>query len=152
VPFFIRAGKRLPVTATEVLVRLRQPPAAVLGKDHTTSVNTLRFALSPDISISLGAKVKTPGAAMTGEQVELTVHEQPGEAQLAPYERLLNDALHGDASLFAREDAVEAAWEVVDRVIDDPTPLHSYQPGTWGPDEAAALMSRHGGWHAPAAK
>ena len=150
VPFFIRAGKRLPVTATEVLVRLRQPPAAVLGKDHSASPNTLRFSLSPDISISLGAKVKTPGEAMTGKDVELTVHEQPGEAELAPYERLLSDALHGDASLFAREDAVEAAWEVVDRVLDDATPVHPYQPGTWGPNEATALMARYGGWHAPA--
>jgi glucose-6-phosphate 1-dehydrogenase len=122
VPFFLRAGKRLPVNATEVLVRLRRPPTAVLGHDHAAATNMLRFALSPDISISLGAKVEAPGEAMIGRDLELTVHEQPGGADLAPYGRLLGDALRGKASLFAREDAVEAAWEVVDRVLNDAPP------------------------------
>jgi glucose-6-phosphate 1-dehydrogenase len=149
VPFFIRAGKRLPTTATEVVARLRRPPEAVLGQDRGAP-NHLRFTLSPDIAISLGARVKAPGEAMAGRQVELSVHEQPGSAELAPYERLLGDALAGDASLFARQDSVEAAWAVVDRVLDDATPLHRYQPGTWGPAEAAALMAHHGGWHDPA--
>ncbi|MGH3403000.1 MAG: glucose-6-phosphate dehydrogenase [Streptosporangiaceae bacterium] len=150
VPFYIRAGKRLPTTATEVLVRLRRPPESVLGEGRSRHPNYLRFAFSPDISISLGARVKAPGEVMAGQDVELAVHEHPGAAELAPYERLLGDALAGDATLFAREDAVEAAWEVVDRVLGDATSLHPYEPGTWGPGEAAALMARHGGWHDPA--
>lgn len=147
VPFYIRAGKCLPTTATEVLVRLHRPPEVVLGSGRSDPPNHLRFRLSPEISISLGAQVKAPGKVMSGHDVELTFHEQPASAELSPYERLLRDALTGDASLFAREDAVEAAWTVVDHVLDDATPTHTYEPGTWGPDEAAALMARHGGWH-----
>jgi glucose-6-phosphate 1-dehydrogenase len=148
VPFFIRAGKRLPVTATEVLVRLRRPPAAT-GASNGHPPNYLRFALSPDISISLGATVKIPGEAMNGADVELALHEQRGSAELAPYERLLEDALKGDASLFAREDAVEAAWAVVEPVLGDAVPLRRYQPGTWGPEQARSLMAGHGGWYDP---
>jgi glucose-6-phosphate 1-dehydrogenase len=150
VPVFIRAGKRLPVTATEVLTRLRRPPKAIagLGRD-AGEANYVRFSLSPDIAISLGARIKAEGEAMTGTDVELALHEQPGPAGLAPYERLLGGAMDGDASLFAREDAVEAAWAVVDAVLDDATPLHRYQPGTWGPDHAANLTARHDGWHDP---
>ncbi len=150
VPFYVRAGKRLPTTATEVLVRLRRPPEAVLGKDRSGPPNHLLFRLSPDITISLGARVKAPGEAMVGTDVELALHEQPGEAEMAPYERLLGDAMRGDASLFAREDAVEAAWEVVDGVLDGTTPLHSYQPGAWGPREAEDLVLDRAGWHDPA--
>ena len=149
VPFYIRAGKRLPTTATEVVVRLRQPPQAVLGQGRSNRPNYLRFALSPDISISLGARVKAPGQAMAGQDVELLVHELPGGAELAPYERLLDGAMAGDATLFARQDAVEAAWEVVDRVVDNDNAPHIYRPGTWGPEQATALMAHHGGWHDP---
>jgi glucose-6-phosphate 1-dehydrogenase len=149
VPFFIRAGKRLPTTATEVVVRLHRPPEAVLGSEPGPA-NQVCFSLSPDIAISLGARVKAPGEAMSGRDVELTLHEQQGGAELAPYERLLGDALRGDASLFAREDAVEAAWAVVNGVLDDATPLHVYQPGTWGPGEARQLTAHAGGWHDPA--
>jgi glucose-6-phosphate 1-dehydrogenase len=149
VPFFIRAGKRPPVTATEVLVRLRRPPEAIAGGGDPGETNYLRFRLSPDITISLGARIKAAGEAVTGVGVELTLHEQPGPAELAPYERLLGDAMDGDASLFARQDSVEAAWAAVDAVLDDATPLHRYRPGTWGPEQAAGLTSRHGGWHDP---
>jgi glucose-6-phosphate 1-dehydrogenase len=149
VPFYIRVGKCLPTTSTEVLGSLRRPPEAVFAEAHSSPPNYLRFSLSPDITISLGAKVKAPGEALVGQDVELTFYEQPQSAELAPYERLLGDALAGDASLFAREDAVEAAWAVVDRVRDDATPLHLYELGTWGPDAAAALIARHGGWHDP---
>jgi glucose-6-phosphate 1-dehydrogenase len=150
VPFFIRAGKRLPVTATEVLTRLRRPPKAIAGRgEGAGGANYMRFRLSPDIAISLGARVKAAGEAMTGTDVELALHEQPGPAELAPYERLLGDAMNGDASLFAREDEVEASWAVVDAVLGDATPLHPYQPGTWGPEQAAKLTARHGGWHDP---
>ncbi|MEO9222506.1 MAG: glucose-6-phosphate dehydrogenase [Mycobacteriaceae bacterium] len=150
VPFYIRSGKHLPTTATEVLARLRQPPQAVLGQGRSSRPNYLRFALSPDISISLGARVKAPGQAMAGQDVELTVHEQPGSAELAPYQRLLDDAMDGDATLFAREDAVEAAWQIVEPVLHDATEPHPYRQGTWGPEQATALMARHGGWHDPA--
>ncbi|MFE7214102.1 glucose-6-phosphate dehydrogenase [Streptomyces sp. NPDC001698] len=149
VPFFIRAGKHLPVTATEVLARLRRPPEAIAGGRDVGDANYLRFRLTPDIAISLGARIKTAGATMTGTDVELALHEQPGPAELAPYDRLLGDAFDGDASLFAREDAVEAAWTVVDGVLGDATPLHRYEPGTWGPEQAADLTARHGGWHDP---
>jgi glucose-6-phosphate 1-dehydrogenase len=149
VPFFIRAGKRLPVTATEVVARLRRPPAATGGANNRHPPNYLRFALTPDISISLGATVKAPGEAMEGTDVELALHEQRGSAELAPYERLLGDALKGDASLFAREDAVEAAWAVVEPVLGDAVPLRRYQPGTWGPEQARDLVAGQGGWHDP---
>ncbi|MDR0342662.1 MAG: glucose-6-phosphate dehydrogenase [Nocardiopsaceae bacterium] len=149
VPFFIRAGKRLPVTATEVLARLRRPPDANAGRDGDGEANYVRFRLSPDIAISLGARIKAVGETMTGTDVELALHEQPGPAQLAPYDRLLGDAMDGDASRFAREDAVEAAWTVVGSVLGDATPPHRYQPGTWGPEQAASLTARHGGWRDP---
>jgi glucose-6-phosphate 1-dehydrogenase len=149
VPFFIRAGKRLPVTATEVLARLRRPPEPIGAAKRAGPANYLLFRLSPDITIALGARVKAPGEAMTGMDVELTLQHQPGSAELAPYERLLDDALRGDASLFAREDAVEAAWAVVNPVLDDAAPLHRYQPGTWGPERAMNLTAGHGGWHDP---
>lgn len=149
VPFFIRAGKRMPVTATEVLVRLRRPPEAIGDASRGHPPNYLRFALSPDIAISFGARVKTPGEALTGTDVELSLHSQPGSAELASYERLLGDALEGDASLFARQDAVEAAWAVVDPVLGGATQLHRYQPGNWGPEQARDLVASHGGWHDP---
>jgi len=149
VPFFIRAGKRLPVTATEVVARLRRPPSGIAGGKDVGETNYLRFRLNPDIAISLGARIRAAGEAMTGLGVELALHEQPGPAELAPYERLLGGAMDGDASLFAREDSVEAAWAAVDGVLGDATPLHRYQPGTWGPEQAAGLMARHGGWHDP---
>ncbi|MGH9070802.1 MAG: glucose-6-phosphate dehydrogenase [Acidimicrobiales bacterium] len=151
VPFYIRAGKCLPVTATEVVVHLRKPPEAVLGESRSTPPNHLRFRLSPDIGIALAARVKVPGEAMVGQDVELAFHEQSSSADIAPYERLLGDAIRGDASAFAREDAVEAAWRVVDKILDDATPVHTYEPGTWGPDEAGELVHEHSGWHNPAA-
>jgi glucose-6-phosphate 1-dehydrogenase len=148
VPFYIRAGKCLPVTATEVWVELQRPPLAVFGSDDTGSPNTLRFRLSPEVVISLGAHVKKPGEAMVGEDVELLAHHQPIEV-MPPYERLLGDALRGDPSLFAREDSVEAAWRVVDPVLGSAAPVHIYDPDTWGPAEADALIAGDGGWHNP---
>ena len=151
VPFYIRAGKCLPTTATEVLVRLHRPPEAIRDAGRTGPPNYLRFRLSPDVAISLGVRVKAAGEAMKGTDIELALHEQPDPGALAPYERLLEGAMAGDGSLFAREDAVEAAWRVVGGVLDDATPLHFYRPGTWGPEEADALTGPHGGWHDPAA-
>ncbi len=149
VPFYIRAGKHLPVTATEVLVELKRPPQAVFGEVEPGQSNYLRFQLSPRIVLALGARAKLPGEAMLGEAVELVACHQHGD-EMDPYERLLGDAARGDASLFARQDSVEAAWEVVDPVLGTATPLHEYEPGTWGPAEADALIAADGGWHSPA--
>src|SRR5215831_11015203 len=135
VPFLIRAGKSLPVTATEVLVKLKQPPLSTLSAGN----NYLRFRLGPEISISLGASIKRPGAAlisMSSEPVELSVVETTTGAELDAYERLLGDAIHGDAILFVREDAVESAWSIVEPVLGNVTPVHEYEPGQWGPVEA----------------
>jgi glucose-6-phosphate 1-dehydrogenase len=146
VPFLIRAGKRLPVTTTEVIVKLRRPP---LGQLATGDVNYLRFQLSPQISINLGAQVKRPGAAMVSMPVELSVVEPTQGDELDAYERLLGDAMRGDGLLFVRQDAVEAAWAIVDPILGDDTPLHAYEPGTWGPIEADHLALDTGGWRNP---
>ena len=148
VPFCIRAGKCLPVTATEVLVTLKRPSHAVFEEVVDAHANYYRFRLSPDFVISLGARIKAPGEAMSGEEVELIAHEHPGD-QMSPYERLLGDAMRGDATLFNREDAVEAAWRVVDPVLGNRTPIFDYEPNTWGPDQADAIAANLGGWHKP---
>jgi glucose-6-phosphate 1-dehydrogenase len=146
VPFFIRAGKCLPVTTTEVLVALKRPPTAVFDEVEPSHANYLRFRLSPDVFISLGARAKVPGEAMVGEEVELVARHQSPE-EMSAYERLLGDAMHGDQRLFAREDAVEAAWRVVDRVLGAACPMYEYEPGSWGPGEADRLVWPC--WHTP---
>jgi len=146
VPFLIRAGKRLPTTATEVLVELRRPPQIVFDEPKPQEPNSVRFALSPDVAIALRARAKVPGEELKGEDVELLArHHHPDE--MPPYERLLGDAIRGDPTFFAREDGVQAAWKVVDPILDDATPVHVYEPGTWGPPEADALTD--GSWHEP---
>ncbi len=144
VPFFIRAGKCLPTTMTEVLVRLKRPPLSRMAPGES---NYYRFRLSPDIVIGVGARVKRPGDKMVGEPTELKVVHHPGGDERDAYERLLGDAMAGDAMLFAREDGVEAAWAVVQPVLGDATPVHEYEPGTWGPPEAARLTEAKGGWY-----
>jgi glucose-6-phosphate 1-dehydrogenase len=146
VPFYIRAGKCLAVTATEVLVELKPPPHVLFG-DHSAAPNYFRFRLSPHVVLALGARAKRPGEAMVGEAVQLIACHEQGD-EMAPYERLLGDAMRGDQTLFAREDAVEAAWRVVDPVLGRTTPLHIYEPGSWGPPEAAGLLDA-GHWHDP---
>jgi glucose-6-phosphate 1-dehydrogenase len=146
VPFVIRAGKCLPVTTTEVLVKLRQPPLTDLAAGES---NYLRFRLSPQISLNLGARIKRPGAAMVSTPVELSAVERSQGDELDPYERLLGDAMRGDALLFVRQDAVEAAWAIVEPILGDVTPVHGYEPGTWGPAEAEGLAADVGGWHNP---
>ena len=151
VPFYVRAGKCLPVTTTEVLVELKRPPRTVFGSggpEHQP--NHLRFRLSPEVIIALGARAKTPGEALVGEQLELMVRHQPAE-EMPPYERLLADALSGDPLLFTRQDAVEAAWQVVEPVLGSREPPHSYEPGTWGPAEADDIIAKSGGWDNPVA-
>jgi glucose-6-phosphate 1-dehydrogenase len=146
VPFFIRAGKSLAKTTTEVLVTLKRPPLVKLCPAET---NHVRFRLQPDIVIGLGARVLKSGDRFVSEPTELTVVHHPTGDEMEPYERLLGDAMAGDATLFARQDEVEAAWEIVQPILDGVTPVHEYDPGTWGPSEADALTREVGGWHVP---
>ena len=149
VPFYIRAGKHLPVTATEVLVELKRPPVSIFADCDAARPNHFRFRLSPEVVLSLGARAKAHGDRMHGEDVELVArHEQADEK--APYERLLGDAMRGDQTLFSREDSVQEAWRIVEPVLGATTPLHAYAPGSWGPDEANRLMTDGGMWHNPA--
>jgi glucose-6-phosphate 1-dehydrogenase len=146
VPFFIRAGKCLPVTCTEVFVQLQPPPAiyAVVPPPP----NYYRFRISPDVQIALGTMVKTPGEAMVGEPAELLASHHPSSAEMDAYERLLGEALKGDATQFAREDYVEQAWRIVAPVLGNATPVHEYEAGTWGPPQANYLLGSEG-WHNP---
>ncbi|HTY49918.1 MAG TPA: glucose-6-phosphate dehydrogenase, partial [Steroidobacteraceae bacterium] len=150
VPFYIRAGKRLPVTATEVVAELRPAPARVFGHLPEVQPNYLRFRVGPDTAIALGAHAKAPGEAMQGREVELFVDQKQPE-EMDAYERLIGDALAGDSTLFAREDEVEAAWAVVDPVLDVRAPVIEYDAGSWGPAEAADLIDGACAWHDPGA-
>jgi glucose-6-phosphate 1-dehydrogenase len=147
VPFFIRAGKCLPVTMTEVIVELKRPPLTNLAHGQG---NYLRLRLGPEVRIALGARVKKPGQAMICEPTELSLIHHATADEMTAYERLLGDAMAGDATLFAREDAVEATWAIVEPVLGNVTPLHEYEPGTWGPVEADRLTADVGGWARPA--
>jgi glucose-6-phosphate 1-dehydrogenase len=151
VPFLIRAGKRLPINCTEIRVSLRRPPQQVFDEFRSAaSANYFRARLGPGpVEIALGARVKRRGIAMAGEAVELQFCSTPGE-EMEAYERLIGDAMRGDALLFARQDTVEAAWRIVEPVLSDKTPLYFYDPGTWGSAEADAIAAASGGWHAPA--
>jgi glucose-6-phosphate 1-dehydrogenase len=149
VPFFIRAGKALPVTSTEIFVEMKPPPQVVFDEIGVAQANYVRFRLSPNIVIAMGARVKAPGEYMVGEPVELIAREHSGD-EMPPYERLLGDAIHGDASLFAREDTVEEAWRVVDPILGDATPVHIYESNSWGPPEADQMVAWVGGWRNPA--
>jgi len=148
VPFYIRAGKRLPFTATEVMVELHRPPQTVFDEIKPGQSNFLHFRLSPNVFISLGTRGKAPGEAMVGRGVELLACQHVAE-EMSPYERLLSDALRGDPSLFAREDSVEAAWRVVDPILGGVTPVYEYEPNTWGPAEADRIIGGGGRWHNP---
>jgi glucose-6-phosphate 1-dehydrogenase len=139
VPWIIRAGKKLPVTATEVWVELEPPPINVFGSDDERHSNYVRFRLSPDVTTGIGTWAKAPGEHMAGELSELTVTRHDPDEQTA-YERLIADALEGDPTLFAREDGVEAAWEIVDPILVEHSPVIPYEPGTWGPPEATRLL------------
>jgi glucose-6-phosphate 1-dehydrogenase len=150
VPFYLRAGKRLPVTATEVVVELRPPPANVFGDFGPEQPNHLRFRLGPDVAIALGAHTKKPGPVMTGRDVELYVAQQQGDEDA--YAMLISVALIGDSRLFAREDEVEAAWAVVDPVLQGLPPPYEYVPGSWGPPQAESLLQGPCGWHNPGAQ
>jgi glucose-6-phosphate 1-dehydrogenase len=148
VPFLIRAGKSLPVTTTEVFVTLKRPPLSHLSPGRG---NYYRFRLSPEVALGVGSRIKRPGAELRTESAELAAVHHPTADDMEPYERLLGDAMDGDAMLFAREDAIEAAWNVVDPILETGTPVIEYEPGTWGPAEADRLAADIGGWHNPIA-
>jgi glucose-6-phosphate 1-dehydrogenase len=148
VPFYIRVGKELPVTAMEVIVELKRPPQNVFDDVTAGESNYVRFRLSPDVFISIGARVKTAGEEMVGQGIDLMAHQHPGE-QMMPYERLLGDAMRGDPSLFARQDSVESAWRVLDPILGAASPVYSYEPGTWGPSEANQIITGQDVWQNP---
>ena len=147
VPFYIRAGKCLPVTATEVVVKLRQPPPVFA--DAPPPANYFRFRVTPDLMIAVGALVKKAGEEIDGEQVELVISEASDPAEMGAYEELLFDAMRGNSARFARQDYVEEAWRIVDPILGDALPASIYAPGTWGPPEANALIAPDGGWFDP---
>ncbi len=151
VPFYLRAGKRLPVTATEVVVELKPPPANVFGALGPEQPNHLRFRLGPDVAIALGAQTKKAGPAMNGTDVELYVAQQQKD-DMDAYEVLISAALIGDTAHFAREDEVEAAWAIVDPVLRTGSAPLEYPPGSWGPPQAEELIVGPCGWHNPGAK
>ncbi len=147
VPFYIRAGKSLPVTCTEVLVRLRRPPA-VFPSNKTPS-NYFRFRISPAVAAAFGTTVMDDAETTAGQQVELLASEHPPAGEMDAYERVLGDAMAGDATLFARQDYVEEAWRIIDPALKAGTPIHEYEPGTWGPSEVDPLVIPTGGWDNP---
>jgi glucose-6-phosphate 1-dehydrogenase len=146
VPFFIRAGKCLATTTTEVVVTLCKPPLSRLSPHES---NYVRFRLSPDVEIAIGARVKRLGDTMETERTELKVVHHTVADEMDAYERLLGEAMEGDQTLFAREDAVEASWAVVQPILDSETPAHEYECGSWGPPEADRLTAEVGGWQCP---
>jgi glucose-6-phosphate 1-dehydrogenase len=149
VPFYIRAGKNLPVTATEVFARFRTPPTIIRGTEMMP--NHLRFRISPDIAIALGVTTMARSEKPGGEFVEMLSCQHPDPGEMAAYERVLGDAITGDRTLFAREDYVEEAWRIVDPALKAGTPIYEYEPHMWGPAEADTRLRPEGGWHNPTA-
>ena len=147
VPFFIRAGKSLPVTCTEVVVRLRRAPKMFAACPGVP--NHVRFRISPEMTLAIGVTVMDAEDKMIGQQVELLVSRRPGAEEKDAYERVLGDAMAGDRTLFAREDYVEEAWRIVDPALAADTPVYEYAPGTWGPAEVDRLVAPSGGWQDP---
>jgi glucose-6-phosphate 1-dehydrogenase len=150
VPFLLRAGKCLAVTATEVTVDLDYPPQKIFKADKSGRANYFRFQVSPNVVIAIGARAKAPGEAMAGEDVELNVLHQSVE-EMDAYERLIGDAMKGDLSLFSREDSAEAQWRIVDPILNSNTPIYCYDPYTWGPRQAEDIAKGTGAWHDPVA-
>ena len=149
VPWYLRSGKCLPLTACEVLVRLKAPPQNLFGDAAVREdANSLRFHLSPNATITLAARVKRAGKEFVGDQRDFVLLEEDHGEQ-SPYERLLADAMDGDGALFARQDAIEAAWAVVEPVLVEHPPVHTYPPGSWGPPAANHFIAGDGGWRNP---
>lgn len=148
VPFYIRAGKCMPTTSTEVMVKLKRPPLAIFNESAVLPSNYFRFRLSPEVVVSAGTMVKRPGEEMRGESTELIArHLLDGET--SPYARLLSDAIRGDTSLFTSKDSVEAAWRVIDPILHNAAPVVEYRKGTWGPAAATQIIVDDQGWHDP---
>lgn len=146
VPFYIRAGKCLPVTCTEIVGRFRKPPSLIPA--DALRENHLRLRLGPDVTIAMGMMVMTPGEEMAAQTVEMVASRSPHAGDMDAYERVLGAAMEGDATLFAREDYVEEAWRIVDPVLETGTPIYEYEAATWGPNEADRVTPP-GGWHNP---
>jgi len=147
VPFYIRAGKYLPVTCVEVLVRLRQPPTMYQG--FNLQPNYCRFRISPDVTFALGINTVAPESETVSESLEILGRRYPHAGEMDAYERVIGDAMEGDATLFAREDYVEEAWRIVDPALQAGTPVYEYAPHTWGPSEVEQSVVPPGGWHNP---
>jgi len=143
VPLYIRAGKCLPATCTEIVCRLRKPPT-VIPADVLAS-NYLRFRIRPDVAIAMGMTTMAPGEKLIGEAAEMTASRQRDSQEMDAYERVLGDAMAGDATLFAREDYVEETWRIVDPLLSRGTELYGYEPHTWGPVEVERVTPP-GGW------
>lgn len=148
VPIYVRAGKKLPITCTEALVEFKRPPKEAFGEIVPATSAHMRIRVSPDLTIGLGVRVKTPGERMVGRDVELELHRQAAD-DIPPYERLLGDASRGNSELFSRQDLIDAQWRVVEPILGNVTPLYSYAPGTWGPEEAHQLVQADGPWLDP---
>jgi glucose-6-phosphate 1-dehydrogenase len=150
VPWYLRSGKCLPATAAEVLVELKPPPQKLFDDSAPVNghANYLRFRLSPNSAVALAARVKRAGKEFVGDQRELYLLDEQSGIE-SPYVRLLSDAMAGNGGLFTREDAVEAAWVVVDPVLDSTAPVYPYKPGSWGPKQADELIAADGSWHNP---
>src|SRR5437016_4116975 len=146
VPFYIRAGKNLPVTCTEVLGRFRKPPTVI--RESALSRNHLRFRISPEMTIAIGTTVMAPGEALKGENVEMVASRHSRPEEMEAYERVLGDAMAGEATLFARQDYVEEAWRIVDPLLQKATPVYPYEPNSWGPNEMERVTPP-GGWQNP---
>jgi len=147
VPFYIRAGKSLPVTCTEITLRLRQPPT--MFRDYDLKSNYCRFRISPDIVLAFGLNAISPENESVSLSRELLAGRHPAAEEMDAYERVLGDAMAGDATLFAREDYVEEAWRIVDPVLKAGTPVYEYQAKTWGPKEVESRVTPPGGWQNP---
>jgi glucose-6-phosphate 1-dehydrogenase len=148
VPFYLRAGKCLPLTCTEILVRLRQPPTMFEGL--ALAPNHCRFRISPDVVFALGVNAPALGSEAETQPLEVLLSRGARAEEMDAYERVLTDAMQGDATLFAREDYVDEAWRIVDTVLKAGTPVRDYEAGTWGPPTGPDLTPS-GGWHDPVA-
>jgi glucose-6-phosphate 1-dehydrogenase len=148
VPIYIRAGKCMPLTCMEAIVEFKRPPRETYHELVPLRSSHMRMRVSPDICIGLGVRVKVPGERMAGQDVELLLKSHAAH-EMPPYQRLLGDAMRGNGELFARQDLVEAQWRIVQPILDNVTPAYSYEPGTWGPDEAGQLIAGDGPWIEP---